>query len=295
MSPAPGIPSVAAPLALAGAAEDTAPSEIHPSAVVASRARLGCGVRVGPGAVIGAGVELGERTVVGAGAVIDGETRIGADNWIGAHAVIGMPPQIRGRVAGGALRIGDRNVLRELCTVHVGSAGATTRIGDGNMLMAYAHVAHDCELGDGVELANAVQLAGHVQVGDRAVLGGMAAVHQFVRVGSHSFVGAGAMVAQDVPPYCQVSGDRARLYGLNAVGLRRAGFAPEVRRALARALRLLRATPLLADALAAIRSDAELGAVIEVQRLVRFAEQSRRGLCRPVGRPPRGAAEQGPR
>lgn len=284
MSTAPGIP-----LAAVDTAVEMGRTDVHPAAVVSDRARLGRGVRVGPGAVIGAGVELGDRTVVGPGAVIDGETRIGADNWIGAHAVIGMPPQIRGRMDGGALHIGDHNVLRELCTVHLGSAGSTTRIGDANMLMAYAHVAHDCVLGDGVELANAVQLAGHVQVGDRAVLGGMAAVHQFVRVGCHSFVGAGAMVAQDVPPYSQVSGDRARLYGVNTVGLRRAGFSPEVRRALARALHTLRETPLLADALVAIRGDPELVAFAEVRRFVSFAEQSRRGLCRPVTRRVRGA------
>lgn len=257
---------------------------VHPSAVVAPGAQLGPHVQVGPYAVVGPHVTIGAGTRIGSHAVIDGVTRIGLDNVVGPHAVIGAPPQLRGCAAPGELQIGDRNHLRELCTVHAGGRGSRTLIGHDNLLMAYSHVAHDCQLGNGIELANGVQLAGHVQVGDHAVLGGLAAVHQFVRIGAYSMVGAGSMVSQDVLPYCIVAGDRARLYGANVMGLRRHGFDAAVRRRVERALRLLRQAPTLAEALAGIGSDAELSSEQPVQALLIFAGSSQRGLCPPVRR-----------
>ena len=203
---------------------------------------------------------------------------VGAGTVIGPHAVVGAPPQIRGVQEGGTLRIGRNNRLRELVTVHVGSPGQTTILGNGNLLMAYAHVAHDCHLGDEIELANAVQLGGHVEIGDRAVVGGLAAVHQFCRVGCYAMVAAGAMVAQDVLPFSLVAGDRARTLGINAVGLRRWGFDSTARRRLAHALRLLQRAPTLKEGIHALEA---LSCGDEaVAHLWRFAQSTKRGLCR---------------
>ncbi|MCA9665408.1 MAG: acyl-ACP--UDP-N-acetylglucosamine O-acyltransferase [Myxococcales bacterium] len=256
---------------------------IDARAAVASD-RIGEGVSVGPFAVIGPHVELERDCRVAAHAVIEGRTRVGARTTIGPHAVVGAPPQVRGLRAedAGELVIGADNQLRELTTVHAGSAGSRTELGDANMLMAYAHVAHDCIIGNGVELANCVQLAGHVRIGDHAVLGGLAAVHQFTRVGEHAFVAGAAMAAQDVPPFCQVAGDRARLYGLNVVGLRRHGFSADERRALSQALRLLYGADLLSRGIEAAAADASISQYASVQRLLDFARSSKRGLCRAV-------------
>jgi UDP-N-acetylglucosamine acyltransferase len=256
-------------------------ADIHPTAHVAVGAEIDPTATVGPFAVIGPEVRIGAHTCVGPHVVLDGRTTIGARNEIGPHVVLGGPPQVRDLDPAryGALEIGDGNCIRELATVHVGGPGGVTRLGDRNLLMAYSHVAHDCQLGDGVELANGVQLAGHVVVEDDAALGGLAAVHQFVRVGRCAFVGAGSMVSQDVLPYSLVSGDRARTFGLNTVGLRRRGISSEVRRELARALRLLLGAPTLADGLQ--RARVACGGA-EVEHLLAFAASSRRGLCRGV-------------
>jgi len=255
--------------------------DVHPAAVVEPGARLDPTASVGPCAVIGSRVTLGPGCRVEAHAVIQGETTLGPGNHVGVHAVLGAAPQIRGRTVEGALQIGEGNTFRELVTVHVGGArGSVTRIGNQNLLMAYSHVAHDCCLGDGVELANGVQLAGHVQVEDHAVLGGLAAVHQFVRIGTLAFVGAGSMVSQDVPPFTLASGDRARIYDLNVVGLRRHGYGPNARRALRRALGLLLTAPTIQQGVERVRAGSELTA--EVERLLAFVEQGGRGLCRPT-------------
>jgi UDP-N-acetylglucosamine acyltransferase len=256
-------------------------SAVHETAVIEAGAELGPSVQVGPFAVIGARVRLGAGCLIEAHAVISGDTWLGAENRVGAHAVLGGPPQVRGLEGAGALRVGRGNVIREHCTVHAGQPGSETRLGDANLLMAGSHVAHECVLGSHIELANGVQLAGHVQVGDHAGLGGLAAVHQFVRVGPHAFVGAGSMVSQDVPPFSLVAGDRARVYGLNLVGLRRHGFTAGQRRQLARALRQLLRAPTLEEGLALVRQEP---AGPELALLVEFASRSRRGLCRLVSR-----------
>ncbi|MFZ5785303.1 MAG: acyl-ACP--UDP-N-acetylglucosamine O-acyltransferase [Acidobacteriota bacterium] len=262
---------------------------VHPTAVVEEGARIDPGATVGPFALIDARVRIGAGTVVGAGAVIAGETTIGARSWIGPHAVLGTPPQIRETLEAGALEVGDGTVIRELATVHAARPGGRTRVGSSCLLMAGCHVAHDCQLADHVELANGVQLAGHVEVERGACLGGLAAVHQFARIGAFAFVGAGAMVSQDVPPYCLASGDRARIYGLNVVGLRRNGIAPARRRELARAVKLLFAAASLGDGLA--RVSAEVAASEERDHLLAFVSASRRGLCRGVLGARRGGEE----
>jgi UDP-N-acetylglucosamine acyltransferase len=257
---------------------------VHPTAVVETGASIDPTATVGPLAVIGGQVVIGPGCCVGPHAVIGGQTRLGSGTSVGSHAVLGAPPQIRDLDAPpGALLIGEGNCVRELVTIHAASPGKTTRVGDRNLLMAYSHVAHDCQLGDGIELANGVQLAGHVVVEDGASLGGLAAVHQFVRVGSGAFVGAGAMVSQDVLPYTLVSGDRARTFGLNLVGLRRRGCTAEDRRRLQRALRALLDAPTLAEGLALARAAAGTE-TDEVRRLLAFAASAPRGICRPVGR-----------
>lgn len=200
---------------------------IHPTAVIAPMAAVDPTCEIGPYAVIGAGVRLGPGNIVGPHVVLDGRTAIGPGNRFLASCSIGASPQITGRAdAVGELSIGEGNVFREFVTVHAGGAGVT-RIGSRCLVMATAHVAHDCTLGDDVILANGATLAGHVQIGAGAQLSGLCAVHQHVRIGTLAFVAGGAIVTQDVAPYCLVQGDRARLVSLNFVGLRRSGLSTD--------------------------------------------------------------------
>ena len=215
---------------------------IHPTAIVARSARLGRGVVVEPYAVIEEDVEIGDDSHIGPHAVLHRGTRLGARNRIHAHAVIGGTPQdLSFEGADTLLVIGDDNVLREGVTVHrATSVEAPTRIGSHCFLMAYAHVAHDCRLGDRVILTNNVCLGGHVEIGDHCVLGGNAGVHQFVRIGTQAMVSAHALVRKDVLPYTLVGGEPLKHYRLNTVGLRRRGITRERYDALETAFRLLR-------------------------------------------------------
>ncbi len=255
---------------------------IHPTALVDPEAVLG-DVEVGPFAVIGAGVELADGVVIGSHCVLEGPCTIGPRTVLESHVVLGGPPQDRSHDPGDrtALHIGADNVFRAFCTVHRGSSSGRglTRIGDGGYFMTNSHVAHDCCIGDGVVFTNGAVVGGHVEVGDGAVLAGLCAVHQHVRVGRLAMVGGGAMCAQDVPPFSLVQGDRARLCGLNAVGLRRAGFDRSTLGALKRAWRLLFAGG-LPRKVALARVEEEHGAVPEVQELVAFLRTTRRGICR---------------
>src|ERR1700739_2333575 len=215
---------------------------IDPRAVVSSEARLCRGVTVAPSTVIGPGVEIGPRTVVGPHAVINGPTSMGADNHVFQFASIGDAPQdkkYRGEPT--RLVIGARNVFREFCTVNRGTTHdkGVTSIGDDNLLMACAHVAHDCVVGSNTVFANSAVLGGHVEVGDWVILGGLTAVHQFTKVGAHAFIAGGAMVRQDVPPYVMVQGDPAEPYAVNSEGLKRRGFTEDQIRAIREAYRIL--------------------------------------------------------
>lgn len=256
-------------------------SERHPTAIIDPGATLDGDVQVGPYAVVGAGVHVGAGSRIGAHAVIEGPTVLGPQTLVFAHAVLGAAPQdLRYRGEPTRLVIGRGNTFREHVTVHRGTphGRGETRIGDGGLFMASAHVAHDCVVGDAVVLANAVLLAGHVEVGAHAVFGGAAAVGQMLRVGESAMVAAGAMVERDVPPFHTVSGDRARLRALNLVGLRRRGIAPDAIARLERAHRMLfRSGVPLAEAIGATR--AELGAWEEIRVLVEFLETSRKGVC----------------
>ncbi len=216
---------------------------IHATAVVSAGAVIEDGVSIGPYAVVESDVHVGSGTCIGAHAVIRSHTRIGRDNDIDAHAVIGGKPQ-HARYDGSPtfVEIGERNVIREGVTIHRGfEPGGTTRIGSGCFLMAYAHVGHDCRLGDRVTLSNNVLLGGHVEVGDGVVMGGAAAAHQFLRIGAYSMVAGYAPLRKDVLPFTLVGGEPPRHYRLNTVGLRRNGFDRERIRALESAFRALRA------------------------------------------------------
>ncbi|HTZ37145.1 MAG TPA: acyl-ACP--UDP-N-acetylglucosamine O-acyltransferase [Stellaceae bacterium] len=201
--------------------------QIHPTAIVAPGARLADDVAVGPYCVVGEHVELAPGVSLKSHVAIDGRTRVGERTRIFPFASIGFEPQDL-KYAGepSTLEIGRDNTIREHVTINPGTQGGgmVTRIGDSCLLMVGAHVAHDCQIGDNVIMANNATLAGHVVVEDHALLGGLSAVHQFVRIGRHAMIGGMSGVERDVIPYGQVMGDRARLYGLNIIGMQRRGF-----------------------------------------------------------------------
>ena len=217
-------------------------SRIHSTASVSPRAELDASVEVGPFSVIGDGVHIGAGTTVGAHCVVEGPTTIGRDNRIWHFNSVGCAPQ--DKKYGGeptTLTIGDRNTIREYCTINRGTAqdAGDTRIGDDNWIMAYVHIAHDCRVGDRTTLANSTTLGGHVHLGDWVTVGGLTGIHQFVKVGAHAMVGFGSAVSQDVPPYMLVDGNPLSVRGFNIEGLRRRGFSTERIAAVKRMHRLL--------------------------------------------------------
>jgi len=255
---------------------------IHPTAQVARGAELGANVRVEAYAVIGPHVEIGAGSWIGPHAVVAGRTRLGAGTQVFPYASVGTLPQdLKYRGEPSRLEMGEGNIVREYVSINPGTAagGMLTRIGDRCLLMVSSHVAHDCRVGSHVVLANGAALGGHVVVEDYGLVGGLAGVHQYVRLGESSLCAAGAMVSMDVPPFCTAAGDRARLRGLNTVGLRRRGFGRETIGALKQAYRMLfQSGRPRRDGLA--RARAELGTVPEVGRLLAFVAASRRGVCR---------------
>lgn len=255
---------------------------VHPTAIVAPGAKLHATVEVGPYAVIGPQVTIGAGTTVGPHAVIDGRTRLGERNKVFQFASVGAQPQdLKYAGEDSALEIGDENLIREFTTLHKGTTGGggVTRIGNGNLFMAYAHVAHDCQVGNGCVFANAATLGGHVEIGDHVILGGLAAVHQFTRVGRHAFIAGGSMVVMDVPPFCTAQGDRAELVGINSIGLARHGFSEDQIGRVKEAYRILFRSKLpLEEAVERLRT--ELGDQSEIQTLLGFITTSQRGLTR---------------
>jgi UDP-N-acetylglucosamine acyltransferase len=253
---------------------------VHATAVVHPDARLGAEVVVGPFAVVGAGVTLGDGARVGPHCVLEGDTTIGPRTVLSAHVCVGGPPQDPAHTGpAGALVIGADNVLREFVTVHAGSAGGRTTLGDAGYYMANAHVAHDATVGSGVVVAGTASISAHAHVGDGVVLGALAGVHQHVRVGRLAMVGAGAMCSQDVPPFTIAQGDRARLFGLNVVGLRKAGFDADVVRELKEAWRLVFSSGVAMRA-GIHQARVAHGAIPEVAELLVFLESAHRGVCR---------------
>lgn len=255
-------------------------SEVDPSARVAPGAVLGAGVRVGPYCVIGPHVEVGDGTVLESHVVLAGHTRIGRDNRFLPFATAGLVPQdLKYHGEPSRLEIGDRNTFREFCTLHIGTAGGggVTRVGSDNLVMAYAHVAHDCQVGSHVIFANHAALAGHVEVQDWATIGAYSGVHQFCRVGTHAFIGGGTIATQDVLPYSKTVGNRACLFGVNTVGLQRRGLDREQIAAVRQAFRLLMSTR-LSTSQALQRIEAECPATPEIDTLLAFVRESERGV-----------------
>ncbi len=259
-------------------------SDIHATAIVDPRARLGDGVRIGPYCIVGGDVELGAGVVVDSHVVIDGRTKIGANCRIFPFASIGLPPQdLKYDGEPSALVIGANNKIREYVTMNPGTSGGgmVTSIGDNGLFMIGVHVAHDCVVGDNVIMANNATLGGHVAVGNYAVLGGLCAVHQFVRIGRHAMVGGMSGVENDVIPYGSVTGDRAHLSGLNIVGIKRRGFDRDVIHSLRRAYRLLFApegtmAERIADVAQLFPDNEAVGDIIEFIR-----SDSARAVCQP--------------
>lgn len=252
--------------------------KIHPTAIIKEGAILDPSVEVGPYAIIGENVKIGAGTVVQAHAFIDGHTTIGANCKIFPFACVGMPTQDL-KFDGGITyaEIGDGTTLREFSTVHLGTRdGEVTKVGKNCLIMAYCHIAHGCEVGNDVIMSNSAMLAGEVKVEDKAVISGMLGVHQFVRIGTMSMTGA-SRVAQDVPPYMIVGREPAQTVGLNLVGLQRRGVSAEAIAALKKAFKIIWHEGLnRSEAIAKVR--AEIQGCAEVDHLVEFIEQSKRGV-----------------
>jgi len=215
---------------------------IHPTAIVAPEARIAGDVSIGPYSIVGPDVCIGEGTQVGPHCIIDGHTTIGRNNHFYRFCSIGGMPQ--DKKYGGEptrLEIGDGNMVREYVTINTGTAQdvGVTRVGDDNWIMAYVHIAHDCQVASHTVIANSVQLAGHIHIDDWAIIGGSSAVHQFVRIGAHSMIGGTSSIRQDIPPYVIGAGDPFRPVGINSEGLNRRGFAPQTVSALKEAYKIL--------------------------------------------------------
>jgi UDP-N-acetylglucosamine acyltransferase len=252
---------------------------IHPTAIVHSDATIGAGTEIGPYATIGEHVRIGRDCRIGASAVIDGWTEIGDANEIFPMASVGLIPQdLKFGGERTRLLIGNRNIIREFATIHRGTAGGggLTRIGDHNLFMAYAHVAHDCHVGNETIFGNGATLAGHVVVEDYANVGAFSGVHQFCRVGSHAFIGGYSVVTKDALPFAKTVGNRARIYGLNTIGLVRRKFSQDAIAKLRRAYRYLLHSN-TSRALAQIEQDPTLHCP-EVQYVVDFIRTSKRGV-----------------
>jgi UDP-N-acetylglucosamine acyltransferase len=257
-------------------------STIHPTALISHHAEIDNDVEIGAYSVIAAGVKIGKQTMVASHVVIEGRTSIGQSNTIYQFATIGSRPQdLKYRGEASELIIGNHNTIREYVSLNPGTAGGgmVTRVGDHNLLMMHCHIAHDCLIGSHNIIANGATLGGQVVVGDYVIVGGLVGIHQFARIGSGAILGAGSMVSKDVPPFCNATGDRARLRGLNLEGLKRRGFTTTAIDALKKAYRIIFQSKLKTkDALEKVRS--EVSPTAEIDILLAFISQSQRGICR---------------
>lgn len=258
------------------------PPRIHPTAIVDAAATIAADVQIGPYAIVGPHLEIGPGCRIGPHTVLTGHTRLGANNTISQFVSLGEAPQDK-KYAGEPTRleIGDNNTIREFCTLNRGTIqdAGVTRIGNDNWIMAYVHIAHDCQVGSRTIFANNAQLAGHVHVHDDAILGGFTLVHQFCRIGAHCITGLGTVVVQDIPTYVKAAGNPVHPYGLNTEGLRRRGFSTEALAALKRAYKTLYRSGLsLEDAQRELAEQA--AACAELRPLVEFLAAPGRGIIR---------------
>ena len=259
-----------------------ASSQVHSTAIVHSAAELAPDVEIGPYSVIGPEVRIGKGTKIASHVVIQGRTTLGEENVVFPFASVGTIPQDhKYKREPRDLLIGNRNTIREYVSLNPGTAGGgmVTRIGDQNLLMMQCHIAHDCIIGNRNVIANGATLGGHVTIEDFVIVGGLVGIHQFVRIGTSAIIGAGSMVSKDVPPYCNATGDRAKLHGLNLEGLKRRGFDRSLIDIIRKAYRIVfRSRLRTEDALKKV--SVELPGIPEIERFVSFIGQSRRGVCR---------------
>lgn len=257
-------------------------SRIHTTALVDPCAELDLDVEVGPYSIIGPKVKIGKGTRINSHVVVEGNTTIGEGNHIFQFSTVGSVPQdLKYKGEESQLIIGSYNVIREFASLNPGTSGGgmLTSIGDRNLMMMYCHIAHDCIIGSHSVIANGATLGGHVIIEDYVIAGGLVGIHQFVRVGTGSILGAGSMVSKDIPPYCNATGDRVRLRGLNLEGLRRRGFSRDRIDALKKAYRIIFQSGLRTkEALQKART--EIPQTREVGHMIRFIESSERGVCR---------------
>lgn len=257
---------------------------IHPTAIIDPGARIPSSCHVGPYCVVGPDVEMGDECELVSHVVMGGPMRMGNHNRVFPFASVGLPPQdLKFKGEKTRLEIGDHNIIREFATLHRGTpggGGGVTRIGSHTLIMAYAHIAHDCVIGDHCILANAATLAGHVTVEEWAVVGALCPVHQYVRIGTHSYVGGGTTITQDVLPFSKTSAAReVSAYGLNSTGLERRGFTKERIKKLHHAYKILLASKLnTSQALERLKAEGDLGE--DVALLLRFIEASERGIIK---------------
>jgi len=255
---------------------------IHPTALVSTKAEIDANVEIGPFTIIGDNVTIGSGAIIGPHVTIDPFVEIGPECHIFQFASIGALPQaIKFEGEETHVKIGRRTVVREFATINRGTGfgGGLTEVGEENLLMAYTHVAHDCKTGRGVILANNATLAGHITVEDFATIGGLTALHQFVRIGKHAYIGGKSAVVKDVPPFVIAAGDRAKLHGLNRVGLKRHGFSPDAIAMLKKTYRLIFRIGLTLNE-AIERVQAEVDQIPEVEYLIDFIKASERGMTR---------------
>ncbi|MBF0316879.1 MAG: acyl-ACP--UDP-N-acetylglucosamine O-acyltransferase [Nitrospirae bacterium] len=256
--------------------------KIHPTAIIADDVRLDEDTEIGPYCIIGTGCKISKGTKLISNVILEGTLEIGYNCTVHPFTSIGFPPQdmkYDGRQT--SVKIGNNNTIREYATIHRASihGDGVTSIGDGNFIMAYVHVAHDCKLGNNIVMANAATLAGHVEIEDNAVIGGVVAIHQFTRIGAFAMVGGFSGVGQDVPPFTIASGPRARLYGLNLIGLKRNGFSDETIQRLKDAYKILFRDKLtMTEALRKLEEEMEMTA--EIKMLLDFISKNKRGICR---------------
>jgi len=257
-------------------------TKIHKTAIIDTKADIDSGAEIGPYCIIKKGVRIGKNVKLMANVIIEGRTEIGDNCTFYPFSSIGFPPQdLKYKGEDTRLIIGKNNIVREYITIHRASVGGdeTTVIGNNNFLMAYVHIAHDCKIGSHIIMANAAMLAGHVVIEDFSVIGGIVAVHQFTRIGKYAMVGGFSGIAQDVPPYMVASGARAKLFGLNAIGLKRHGFSEQTINEIKKTYKILfREKRTLKDAIRKVRED--FGASPEIQHLIEFIEKNKRGICR---------------
>ncbi|MBU1205878.1 MAG: acyl-ACP--UDP-N-acetylglucosamine O-acyltransferase [Proteobacteria bacterium] len=256
--------------------------DIHPTAVVHPRAIIAPGVKIGAYSLIGENVRIGKDTVIDSHVILEGWTEVGERCHVFPFVSIGTAPQhMRYRGEPTRVILGNENIIREFVTIHRATVegGGITSLGHGNFIMAYSHIAHDCKVGNQVIMANASTLAGHIAIEDFAIVGGLVAIHQFVRVGCYAIIGGASGVPKDIPPYMCAAGNRAKLFGLNSVGLKRHRFPGETLVALKQAYRILFRSHLTLNK-AIEKVEAEVPHLPEITHLLNFLKSSKRGVCR---------------